>query len=129
LSAAKHILVVDDDATIRELIELALTDEGYEIIAARNGAEALAVVGAAPVDLILLDIRMPIMDGWTFARTYRDLPGPHAPIIVLTASRGTGEGAADVAVAAFLAKPFEIAPLLAAVAHALTSHGPGTASS
>ncbi|HPL27936.1 MAG TPA: response regulator, partial [Anaerolineae bacterium] len=65
MSAAKHILVVDDDATIRELIELALTDEGYEIIAARNGAEALAVVGAAPVDLILLDIRMPIMDGWT----------------------------------------------------------------
>ena len=84
---AGAILVVEDDADLRFLIAESLTDEGYTVVTAPHGAAALDCVARARPSAILLDMRMPVMDGWAFARAYRARPGPHAPIIVCTAAR------------------------------------------
>ncbi len=120
-----RILVVDDDDTIRELITMALEDEGYTIASASHGLEALAITGQMPVDLILLDMRMPVMDGAEFAAAYRAGPGPHAPIVVLSASRAAVEAAGQVGAVGFLAKPFDLDRLLSVVAKATGRHRAG----
>ena len=101
-------LVVDDDHDIAEMVRMALTDEGYEVVLASNGEVALTASQLHLFDIILLDMRMPVMDGWTFARTYRALPGPHAPMIVVTAARDASERAAEISADGFLAKPFSL---------------------
>jgi len=106
------ILVVDDDEGIRGFVELALDSEGYMVSTAPNGAVALEVAGHEQPDLILLDMRMPIMDGWAFTRAYRSRPGPHAPIVVITAARDAGERAAEVQADDYLGKPFDLDDLL-----------------
>lgn len=120
----KRILVVDDEDTIRELVVMALADEGYETAVACHGAEALALLCREPADLILLDMRMPVMDGWEFARAYQAAPGPHAPLVVLTAGRSAAEAAAAIGAVGCLAKPFELDNLLGTVAKALNGHHP-----
>ena len=111
------VLVVEDDANIRDVVQMALTDEGYVVETAPNGAAALELAERARPDLILLDMRMPVMDGWDFARTYRERPGPHAPIVVLTASRKVAEWAAEVSAQGYVGKPFDLEEVLTAVAH------------
>jgi DNA-binding response OmpR family regulator len=115
LSAPKRILVVDDDESIREFVEMALTDDGYEVATAADGADALEVLKDFDAALILLDMRMAGMDGWSFARAYKDLPD-RAPILVLTAARDAAVSAAEIEADAFLAKPFELRQLLGLVA-------------
>ena len=114
MMARARVLVVDDDEAILEFIGEALADEGYEVLTALNGEEALALaVGSNPrPDLILLDMRMPVMDGWDFARAYHDLPGPHAPIVVITAARDAATAAEEIGAAGYLAKPFSLQELL-----------------
>jgi len=116
MSSAGRVLVVDDDDTIRELIATALSDEGYEIQTAMHGADALHLIARWPPDLILLDMRMPVMDGWEFSEAYRQLPGPQAPIVVLTAGRDAANAASQVAAAGFVSKPFDLNSLLEIVA-------------
>ncbi len=116
MTALKCILIVDDDDAIRELVSMALGDEGYEVLAAWHGEEALALAEKTPPDLILLDMRMPVMDGWEFAQTYRERGGPQAPIVVLTAARDAAEAAAQIGAAGYLAKPFDLEALLSTVA-------------
>jgi two-component system, chemotaxis family, chemotaxis protein CheY len=106
------ILVVEDDESIASAIVEVLSEEGYSVITAANGREALERVARHPPSLILLDMKMPVMDGWAFASTYRAQPGTHAPLIVLTAARDAGERAAEIQAQAFLAKPFAIEHLL-----------------
>src|ERR671933_1253799 len=108
MSAPTRVLVVDEDSTIRDVIALALSDAGYEVIEANDGAAALALVRQRPPDVILLDMRMPIMDGWEFAQAYRHLPGPHAPVIVVTAASDPAERAAEIKADGYLAKPFQL---------------------
>src|SRR5262245_17777894 len=84
--SGERVLLVDDDESIRQVVSIFLSDEGYEIAGAGNGREALELVTDFRPDIILLDLRMPVMDGWEFARTYRELPGPHAPIIAFVAA-------------------------------------------
>ena len=69
--AAVRVLVVDDDESIRQIVRMCLGDEGYEVFEAANGLDALALLPDCRPDLILLDLRMPVMDGWEFARRYR----------------------------------------------------------
>jgi CheY-like chemotaxis protein len=102
------VLVVDDDPGLRDLINWGLSDLGYRVATAENGATALEAVRQEAPSLILLDMRMPIMDGWSFARQYQALPGPHAPIIVITAARDAAAWADEVKAAAYLGKPFEL---------------------
>jgi two-component system, chemotaxis family, chemotaxis protein CheY len=113
-TAAVRVLVVDDDPDVLEVVGDLLADEGYAVSTARNGAEALEQAGRAPPDLILLDMIMPVMDGWAFAREYGQLPGPRAPIIV-TAATFAEDRARQIGAAAHCAKPFEADTLLALV--------------
>jgi two-component system chemotaxis response regulator CheY len=106
------ILVVDDDEGIREFVQTVLSDEGYEVRTAWHGAAALELLEQVSPSVILLDMRMPVMDGWEFARQYRERPGPHAPIIVVTAARDADDRAAQIAADGVLPKPFRLHQLL-----------------
>ena len=115
MTGGKRVLVVDDDESIREFVEMALTDDGYDVATADDGASALEVLKDFAPEVILLDMRMAGMDGWSFARAYKELPD-RAPILVLTAARDAALSAADIEADAFLAKPFELRDLLGLVA-------------
>jgi two-component system, chemotaxis family, chemotaxis protein CheY len=110
-SVSPRVLVVDDDESIRELISIALEDEGYEILQAHQGQAALEVVRCHPPDVILLDTRMPVMNGWEFARRYRELEGPHAPVIMFTAVDDPELAAHEIGAEAYLSKPFDLIEL------------------
>jgi CheY-like chemotaxis protein len=69
----------------------------------------------SPPDVILLDMKMPVMDGWELARVYRQSPGRHAPIVVMTAARDAAQRAAEVAADGHLAKPFDLDDLFRVV--------------
>lgn len=115
VSPSTCILIVDDDRSIREIISLALSHEGYEVLEAEHGAAALALVDEREPDVILLDMQMPIMDGWDFSRVYHQKPGPKAPIIVMTASCRITDIRAQIAADGFLGKPFELDELIETV--------------
>ena len=108
---SKHILVVEDDPNIRAMIVAALDFEGYTIETAANGREALAVVERTPPALVLLDMRMPILDGWGFAREL-ETRGIALPIMVVSAAQDAQQWAAEIGAAACVAKPFKINDLL-----------------
>jgi CheY-like chemotaxis protein len=114
-ATADRILVVDDDESIRQIVRLCLADEGYDVLEAANGQAALQVVDDFPPSLILLDLRMPVMDGWEFARQYRLTPGPHAPIVAFVAALNITKECGDIEAAGILSKPFDLDDLLKAV--------------
>lgn len=103
-----QVLVVDDDRAIRDLVSLALLDEGYQVLSASDGAEALKRLRQYSPDVILLDVQMPVMDGPTFAERYRSMPGPHAPIVVYTAGGSAQRWAERIQAAAYLDKPADL---------------------
>ncbi len=118
MSAVRPVLVVDDEGPVRGFVALALALEGYAVVEAPDGTAALARVHETPPCLILLDMRMPVMDGWEFARRYRALPGPHAPIVCLTAAATEADAAArgtQIGAVASLSKPFDLDDLLVVV--------------
>jgi CheY-like chemotaxis protein len=108
------ILVVDDDPAILRTVVDILMDEGYAVVTAANGAEALAALDSSEPASILLDMRMPVMDGWQFARELRAL-GRAIPIIVMTAAQDARQWAREIGAAGCVAKPFDMLELLAVV--------------
>lgn len=109
------IMAVDDDPNIRELIRLILKKEGFEVLEAVDGEDALKKLENGKVDLVILDIMMPHMDGWEFckeARKFWDLP-----ILILTAKGETSQKVKGFELGAddYLTKPFEPAELIARV--------------
>jgi CheY-like chemotaxis protein len=119
---SRCILVVDDDPTLRLTVGGILEDEGYRVVAAGDGLEALAKLDEEQPAAILLDMAMPRMDGAAFAVELerRGLHGA-TPIIVLTADSRAAEKAARVGAAGYLAKPFTLHTLLAEVARVIHS--------
>jgi CheY-like chemotaxis protein len=115
-TVAKRVLVVDDDASIRELLSTALEDDGYEVVPASNGKDALSVVERWRPDVIVLDLMMPIMDGWTFAKRLRERE--EIPLVVLSAANDLGRHAKALGAADVIAKPFDLDQLLPKVARA-----------
>lgn len=91
-----------------------LADEGYAVVTATNGAEALAVLAAVEPAAILLDMRMPVMDGWQFVRAL-DGRRRTIPIIVMTAAQDARQWAREIGAAGWVAKPFDLLELLEAV--------------
>lgn len=117
MTRPSRIVVIDDDDAIREIIDLALTAEGYVVTAARNGAEGLDLLSRQETDAVIVDMKMPIMDGAEFCRTYAQRVERSAPVIVMTAAPGASSDEFQVPGAAVtIAKPFELDALLAAVA-------------
>src|SRR5947209_13816973 len=114
-----QILVVEDDASIRGLLSEVLRDDGYEVSEASNGVEALEAVGERRPDLIVLDLMMPVMDGWTFVEQCRRRANcEDIPIVVTSASHDlprTAERLRSFGVRTCLAKPFDVNGLLALV--------------
>jgi len=106
------VLVVDDDADMAEVMEMILSEAGYRVRSARNGREALEVVAARKPDLVLLDMLMPVMDGWQCARELRARYGRAIPIVVVTAAEHARARAEEVGSDGVLSKPFELSLLL-----------------
>jgi CheY-like chemotaxis protein len=116
MSGSRRVLVVEDDAGIRDMIEIILDSEGYEVVTATDGSMALELLEEEKQpDLILLDMRMPVMDGWEFARRYAELPYPKPPIVVVTAAQDASRRATEIAAQGFLSKPFGIDELLTVI--------------
>lgn len=113
---SRRVLVVEDDDTIGELLEAALGDAGYEVAVAAGGAAGLELAARFKPHLVLLDLRMPGVDGRAFASAYRKRTRRPAPIAVLTAVRDAEKVAEAISAQAILAKPFELGELLNLVA-------------
>ena len=114
--APPRILVVEDDPSIREAVVFALRAAGYVVEEASDGRAALSLLTHTPVTLIVLDMRMPIMNGWEFAQALR-AQGRHIPVLVMTAAADAQRWAAEIEAEAVLSKPFEIQALLDEVHH------------
>ncbi|MFD2115800.1 response regulator transcription factor [Paenibacillus yanchengensis] len=102
------ILVADDDANIRELVCLFLRNDGFTTVEAVDGREALKVYAETHVDLVVLDIMMPIMDGWTLCKELRKA-NPDVPLLMLTARGETWEKVKgfELGTDDYLTKPFD----------------------
>jgi len=107
-----RILVVDDDSSIVAVVSDILRAEGHDVVTAENGAVALDKANGEA--LVLLDMRMPVLDGWGFAREFR-AAGKRSPIVVMTAADNARRWAEEIGAEGYLAKPFEIDALIAAV--------------
>ena len=111
-----RILIVDDDDSIREFVSMALGLEGCQVRTARDGRDALDVARAWRPDLIILDLNMPVMDGWTFRVEQRRFPGlARIPVIVTSAGQYLKTRRDVLEPCTFLPKPFELDDLYQAV--------------
>ena len=105
------ILIVDDDPSILTTVWEILDLEGYPVETATNGAEALEAVERARPSLVLLDMRMPVCNGWEFARALKER-GVQLPIVVMTAAQDARHWAEEIGADGYLAKPFDLLNLL-----------------
>ena len=120
---SQKVLVVEDDINIAELLRLYLQKDGFEVSHAADGGKAVEMAKEIQPDLVLLDIMLPVMDGWSVLRTIRQ--DSQTPVIMLTAKgetndkvQGLKQGADD-----YLTKPFEMKELLARVEAVLRRAG------
>ncbi len=114
----KEVLEIEDDQDLRELVELLLSSAGYRVVSARDGREAMELVARHMPSVILLDMRMPRMNGWQFSRAFHDAYRAAAPIVVVTAARDARQSAQEVGAEAFIGKPFNLDEVLEAVEQA-----------
>ena len=124
---AETVLVVEDDVDLGRVEEMVLSGSGYRVVLAREGATALEQLARERPVLILLDMRMPGMNGWQFMSSLRARYGHAIPVVVVTAAEDAPGRAAEVEADGCLAKPFEIDDLLRVVER-YAGHG-GTAES
>ena len=110
--ARAHVLAIDDDPDMRDVVSQALEAFDFDVSTASNGEEGLAVLERGLPDLILLDMRMPVMDGWTFAAELHRRYGDQVPVVVCTAAEDTARRAREVGAVAALGKPFELDELI-----------------
>jgi DNA-binding response OmpR family regulator len=114
-----YILVIDDDQEIRELLEIALSDEGYEVGTAASASSAMDLVNVRHPDVILLDLWLQGHTAESFIPAYRALPNARAALVLLSATSDPEGVAAANGADRYLAKPFELDDLLAIVAKSL----------
>ena len=119
----KTILVVDDDDAVRRGLRCVLISEGYEVVSAINGIQALAAFRRHPCDLALIDMNMPLLPGWGTIAELRALDG-RLPVIIITA-RPDQRNLADAAGVELMEKPLDLQLLLTRIgALLLESHAP-----
>ncbi len=119
MAQPRTVLIVDDEPNIRGFLRLALEDEGYRVDTATNGQEALERVRRSPPDAVLLDLMMPVVDGWSFLAARRTLAAEcRCPVLVMSAVGGWNM-ARELGASGFLAKPFDVEILLSTLAGVL----------
>lgn len=125
--ATEKILVVDDDTNICELLRLYLEKEGYDVVIANNGADAVKVFQEQTPSLMLLDIMLPVLDGWQVCREVRKFSDK--PIIMLTAKGETFDKVLGFELGAddYVVKPFDAKEVIARVKAVLRRSGAGAA--
>jgi two-component system, chemotaxis family, chemotaxis protein CheY len=107
----RMVLVVDDDEGVRAVMATALEDDGWTVETAENGRTALETLNVVRPEAIILDLRMPVMDGLSFAERYREYPEPRAPLILISATVSESAVQATGAVTG-LRKPVDLNVLL-----------------
>jgi CheY-like chemotaxis protein len=118
------VLIAEDDPHIRHVLHELLEDEGYVPLLVANGQEALDLALAQPVDVILLDLQMPVLNGEAFCHAYREHGGT-APVVLLTAAAPAIVEAAITAcgAAGYIAKPFDLGQVIETVAQHVAAVG------
>ena len=115
------ILIVDDSLIILQTTSQLLREEGYSVRTAVHGRDALDQILVQMPALILLDLMMPVMDGWEFSRALREVPGGDRPrVLILSAVRGLASDAHELGADGFLGKPYSVPDLLDRVEWALS---------
>jgi CheY-like chemotaxis protein len=112
---ARRVLVVDDEPQVVWVLRFGLESEGYDVATARNGIEALEQVAVHHPELMVLDVMMPKMDGWTVLRELAKLPVQERPRVVMVtalASLDDRAKAAELGADAYVPKPFDVDELL-----------------
>jgi CheY-like chemotaxis protein len=110
------VLVVEDHADTRAMVEAVLTLEGFSVVTAENGRRGLERLQDVRPCLILLDLSMPVLDGWEFRRAQRGLPEVEdVPVLLLTALPDPDRAAAELGAAGVIPKPVDIDQLVAIV--------------
>jgi two-component system response regulator MprA len=112
----RTVLVVDDDEDLRTMVVFVLETAGYAVRVACDGIDALDQLKIGRPDLILLDMRMPRMDGWELGRRIRSLHDHTIPVVVMTAAEHAEKQAKEIEADDFVAKPFDVDNLLRVVA-------------
>lgn len=107
----KNVLIVDDDFSVRKSLGKVLKDVGYEVIEAADGDEAIEQFKAGQVDLLLLDIDLPIRDGWDAFKSITGL-APAFPIIIITGKDNQYDTAVAAGVGVLMEKPLDVVQLL-----------------
>ena len=102
-----NVLVVDDQEAIRDTLQTALDDEGFTVETAANGQEALDILERWQPCVILLDLMMPVMDGWAFCAEQRRT-GSTIPVVLLSAAGHLDEQQRTLEAAAVISKPFDL---------------------
>jgi CheY-like chemotaxis protein len=125
---AARLLVVDDDADLRQFTAAVLVSNGYDVVQAQHGREALVRLTEDNPDLVVLDLNMPVMDGWQFCAEQERLADGRlaaTPVLLLTGAERALEHQAATKAVALVQKPFEPEVLLVAIKaalHAATGH-------
>ncbi|HEV7664987.1 MAG TPA: response regulator [Chloroflexota bacterium] len=114
-SAGKHVLVVDDDPRIRRTLRWALEDDGLEVETAADGRRALERASARRPALVVLDLTLPILDGYDVAIGLRTVYGTSVPILAISADGDAAAKARAAGAYGYLRKPFDLDDLIAAV--------------
>lgn len=115
---------MDDDPTMLTVLAEALSSHGYRVATAQDGRQALESVAAELPQLVLLDMRMPVMDGWSFARALREQHGRKVPIVVITAAEDSRLRADEIGADGDLGKPFDLKQLYEVVEDTLVDGAP-----
>jgi DNA-binding response OmpR family regulator len=113
--ATSRILVVDDEPQVVWMLQFSLEAEGYQTLSARDGRAALDEVREHHPSIVLLDIMMPVMDGWAFLEELQALPADERPRVIVVSARSSLRDrakAVELGADAFVAKPFNVDDLL-----------------
>jgi len=113
--ASGSVLIVDDDVDIVQMMELILKAEGYQVRVAPTGKAGLEEVRREMPSIILLDMKMPVMDGWEFIRLLRAEHAEVPPVVIVSAAEDARIWAQQVGAAGWLPKPFDIDQLIQCV--------------
>jgi two-component system, chemotaxis family, chemotaxis protein CheY len=115
---AKTIMIVDDSTSLRQVVSITLKGAGYDVLEARDGQDALSKLTGQKIHLIISDVNMPVMDGFSFVRAAKQIAAYRfTPVIMLTTEAGETkkQEGKEAGAKAWMVKPFQPGQMLSAV--------------